>query len=207
MSAPWPSRRSIISIQLLTQLGVDLGLSLDRCLQETGLSPVQLSSLNGEIEAHRELQLIANLVEALPAVADLGLQAGRRYHVTSYGAWGYAILSSATVRQAAELGLRYHGLTYAFTRISLSVDDTIANLNFDDSALPPRQHDFIVQEKHQLCAGDLPEPLADLGQPALCPFCCRPLNYEVPGEPAPRPGPGVRASLLFLGGGLLNLAP
>lgn len=101
MSAPWPARRSIISIQLLTQLGLDLGLSLDRCLHETGLSPVQLASLNGEIEAQRELQLIANLIEALPAVSDLGLQAGRRYHLTTYGAWGYAILSSATVRQVS----------------------------------------------------------------------------------------------------------
>jgi AraC-like DNA-binding protein len=145
MSAPWPARRSIISIQLLTQLGLDLGLSLDSCLHETGLSPMQLASLNGEIEAQRELQLIANLIEALPAVEDLGLQAGRRYHVTSYGAWGYAILSSATARQAAELGLRYHGLTYAFTRISLSVDEAVASLNFDDNALPPALHDFIVQ--------------------------------------------------------------
>ena len=81
----------------------------------------------------------------LPDVDDLGLQAGRRYHLTTYGAWGYAILSSATVRQAAELGLRYHGLTYAFTRISLSLDDAIASLHFDDSALPPALHDFIVQ--------------------------------------------------------------
>ena len=145
MSAPWPARRSIISLQLLTQLGLDLGLSLDKCLHETGLSPVQLASLNGEIDAQRELQLIANLIEALPDVGDLGLQAGRRYHLTTYGAWGYAILSSATVRQAAELGLRYHGLTYAFTRISLSVDDAVASLYFDDSALTPTLHDFIVQ--------------------------------------------------------------
>jgi AraC-like DNA-binding protein len=106
---------------------------------------MQLAGLNGEIEAQRELQLIANLIEALPAVEDLGLQAGRRYHVTSYGAWGYAILSSATARQAAELGLRYHGLTYAFTHISLSVDEAVASLNFDDNALPPGLHDFIVQ--------------------------------------------------------------
>ena len=145
MSAPWPARRSIISIQLLTQLGLDLGLSLDECLHATGLSPVQLTRLNGDVEARSELRLIANLIEALPAVADLGLQAGRRYHLTTYGAWGYAILSSATVRQAAELGLRYHGLTYAFTGISLNLDKAVAHLNFDDGALPPALRDFIVQ--------------------------------------------------------------
>jgi len=145
MSAPWPARRSIISIQLLTQLGLDLGLSLNECLHATGLSPVQLTRLNGDVEARSELRLIANLIEALPAVADLGLQAGRRYHLTTYGAWGYAILSSATVRQAAELGLRYHGLTYAFTGISLNLGKAVAHLNFDDGALPTALRDFIVQ--------------------------------------------------------------
>ncbi|WP_202884190.1 AraC family transcriptional regulator [Pseudomonas berkeleyensis] len=174
MSAPWPARRSIISIQLLTQLGLDLGLSLDRCLHGTGLSPLQLASLNGEIDAERELNLIANLIEALPTVSDLGLQAGRRYHLTTYGAWGYAILSSATVRQAAELGLRYHGLTYAFTRISLSVADDIVSLNFDDSALPPALHDFIVQRDmlgalvvvRELLGSALPLLALELRQPA-----------------------------------------
>ncbi|MBF8161416.1 AraC family transcriptional regulator [Pseudomonas mendocina] len=145
MSPPWPPRRSIVSIQLLTQLGLDLGLNLDVCLKDTGLDPMQLASLHGEVDAERELRLIANLLEALPDLGDLGLQAGRRYHLTTYGAWGYAILSSATVRQAAELGLRYHGLTYAFTRISLNLKDGVASLHFDDSALPPALHDFIVQ--------------------------------------------------------------
>ncbi len=145
MPPPWPARRSIISVQLLTQLGLDLGLSLDRCLHGTGLTPVHLTGLNGEVEAACELQLIANLVEALPRVGDLGLQAGRRYHLTTYGAWGYAILSSANVRQAAELGLRYHGLTYAFTRISLNVEGAVASLCFDDQALQPALLDFIVQ--------------------------------------------------------------
>lgn len=145
MSAPWPPRRDIISIQLLTQLALDLGLDLQRCLQNTGLTPLHIASQHAEVEAERELRLIANLVEALSALSDLGLRAGRRYHLSTYGAWGYAILSSATVRQAAELGLRYHGLTYAFTQISLEEDGALASLRFDDQAAPAALHDFIVQ--------------------------------------------------------------
>lgn len=145
MSASWPTRRSIISIQLLTQFALELGLDLQRCLQNTGLTPLHIASQHAEVEAKQELQLITNLLEALPEPGDLGLRAGRRYHLSTYGAWGYAILSSATVRQAAELGLRYQGLTYAFTRISLDEDGSSANLHFDDRDLPAALHDFIVQ--------------------------------------------------------------
>ena len=52
-------RRSITSAQLLTQLGLDHGLSVERCLLNTGLSPLQLAELHSEIEGAQELQLIA----------------------------------------------------------------------------------------------------------------------------------------------------
>ena len=157
------------------------------------------------IRDRRELQLIANLIEALPDVDDLGLQAGRRYHLTTYGAWGYAILSSATVRQAAELGLRYHGLTYAFTRISLSLDDAIASLHFDDSALPPALHDFIVQRDmlgalvvvRELLDSALPLLALELRQPApadVSPFIAA--FGQVPRFGAPRNRMGFAADLL-----------
>lgn len=180
MSPPWPARRSILSMQLLTQLGLELGLDLDTCLRDTGLSAVQLAVPHGEIDAGRELQLIANLVQALPAVADLGLQAGRRYHLTSYGAWGYAILSSASVRQATALGLRYQGLTYAFTRISLDEDGVSASLGFDDSALDEELRPFIVQRDMvgaQLIVREL------LGAPL--PLSCLELRQQTPAEVAP----------------------
>ncbi|MFI8747641.1 AraC family transcriptional regulator [Pseudomonas sp. NPDC077186] len=180
MSPPWPARRSILSMQLLTQLGLELGLDLDTCLRDTGLSAMQLAVPHGEIDAGRELQLIANLVQALPDVADLGLQAGRRYHLTSYGAWGYAILSSASVRQAAALGLRYQGLTYAFTRIGLDEDGVSASLRFDDGALPEELRPFIVQRDMlgaQLIVREL------LGAPL--PLTCLELRQQPPAELAP----------------------
>ena len=106
-------RRSITSVQLLTQLGL---------LRDTGLSPLQLAELHSGIEGAQESQLIRNLIEALPGRDDLGLQAGLRYQLTTYGIWGYALLSSQSFRQAADLGLRYLDLTFAFNRISLRED-------------------------------------------------------------------------------------
>ncbi|MHA6493608.1 AraC family transcriptional regulator [Pseudomonas borbori] len=145
MTPTWPARRSITSVQLLTQLGLDHGLSIERCLRDTGLDALQLADLQCEIGASQELQLVANLVTALPDVADLGLQAGLRYQLTTYGIWGYALLSSQSFRQAAELGLRYLDLTFAFNQVSLSEDAHHAHLDLDASAIPPALQDFLVQ--------------------------------------------------------------
>ncbi|MGG5873762.1 AraC family transcriptional regulator [Pseudomonas peli] len=137
-------RRSITSVQLLTQLGIDHGLSVERCLHNTGLSPLQLAELHSEIEGPQELQLIRNLIDALPAQYDLGLQAGLRYQLTTYGIWGYALLSSQTFRQAADLGLRYLDLTFAFNRITLCEDANQAHLQLDGSHLPGQVRDFLL---------------------------------------------------------------
>ena len=137
-------RRSITSAQLLTQLGLDHGLSVEQCLRHTGLSPLQLAELHSEIEGAQELQLICNLIEALPTQDDLGLQAGLRYQLTTYGIWGYALLSSQSFRQAADLGLRYLDLTFAFNRISLREDADQAHLQLDGSHLPDQVRDFLL---------------------------------------------------------------
>jgi AraC-like DNA-binding protein len=137
-------RRSITSVQLLTQLGLDHGLSVEHCLRDTGLSPLQLAELHSEIEGNQELQLIRNLIEALPEQVDLGLQAGLRYQLTTYGIWGYALLSSQTFRQAAELGLRYLDLTFAFNHVTLREDANQAHLDLDGSHLPAQVRDFLL---------------------------------------------------------------
>jgi hypothetical protein len=143
-SATHLPRRSITSAQLLTQLGLDHGLSVERCLHNTGLSPLQLAELHSEIDGAQELQLISNLIGALPEQHDLGLQAGLRYQLTTYGIWGYALLSSQTFRQAAELGLRYLDLTFVFNRISLSEDASHAHLQLDGSHLPNQLRSFLL---------------------------------------------------------------
>jgi AraC-like DNA-binding protein len=137
-------RRSITSVQLLTQLGLDHGLSVEHCLRDTGLSPLQLAELHSEIEGNQELQLIRNLIEALPEQVDLGLQAGLRYQLTTYGIWGYALLSSQTFRQAAELGLRYLDLTFAFNHVTLREDANQAHLDLNGSHLPAQVRDFLL---------------------------------------------------------------
>ena len=83
----WPARRSIISAQLQTQFGMDQGLSIEQCLAGSGLTLSQLGDPASEIDASQELILIGNLVAALGHIPDLGLLAGQRYHLSTYGIW------------------------------------------------------------------------------------------------------------------------
>ncbi|SEP68369.1 AraC-type DNA-binding protein [Pseudomonas cuatrocienegasensis] len=142
---PRPPRRSITSVQLLTQLGLDHGLSVDSCLADTGLTPLQLADLQGEIDTRQELQVVSNLITALPAISDLGLRAGLRYQLTTYGIWGYAMLGSQNFRQAAELGLRYLDLTFALNHIHLLEEGDQAHLYLEDRDVPPALRGFLVQ--------------------------------------------------------------
>jgi AraC-like DNA-binding protein len=145
VTAPWPQRRSAISVQLLTQFGLDQGLSIDACLAGTGLSWQQLADPGGEVEAGQELLLIGNLVRALGERPGIGLLAGKRYQLNTYGIWGFALLSSPTYREAARLGLRYLDLTYAFHGMQLEEHGDEAHLLLDDRAIPPELRRFILE--------------------------------------------------------------
>ncbi len=138
-------KRSITSLQILTQLGIEHGLSVEQCLAGTGLAALQLADATLEVEPGTELQLIRNLLAVLPDEPTLGLKAAQRYQLTTYGIWGYALLSSPTIRSAAELGLRYLDLTFAFAHISLQEDDVLAHICVDCSAVDADVQAFITQ--------------------------------------------------------------
>jgi AraC-like DNA-binding protein len=145
MSA-WPQQRSISSAQLLTQLAQEFGISLADCLRGTGITVHQLNDNLAEVSAEQELALVTNIIQAnngrTPA---LGLMAGKRYHLGSYGIWGFALLSSATLREAIQLGIRYIDLTFSFNQAQLAESPTTASLILDGSAIPEHCRQFLVE--------------------------------------------------------------
>ncbi|QUQ65568.1 AraC family transcriptional regulator [Kutzneria sp. CA-103260] len=130
------NRRSVTSAALLTQLAREHGLPADRCLRGTGLRPADLSDPAVEIDAGQELALIGNLVRGLAHVPGLGLVAGRRYHLTSYGLLGLAAISSPTLGQAIETGLRFLDLTFMFVPFVVERSRFGLTAVLDERALP-----------------------------------------------------------------------
>lgn len=146
MSKPaWDFRRSVASARLLAELACEHGMPVSASLQHTGLDPAALADPGTEIEARQELQLIRNVVQALPQVPGLGLAAGTRYHLTAYGIWGFALISSPTLRSAIDVALRYLDLTFAFNRMTLEADARELRLVLDDRDIPEDVRRFCVE--------------------------------------------------------------
>ncbi|MEO1818590.1 AraC family transcriptional regulator [Pseudomonas sp.] len=141
---PWPRLRNIGSVQLMTQLGTELGLTVPQCLQGTGLDVMALADGQAQVEATQELQVVGNLLTGLPEQPLLGLLAGRRYQLSRYGIWGYALLSSASLGEALEMGLRYLDLTFAFCRIHAREDASGRWLVIDDRWIEPSLRRFLL---------------------------------------------------------------
>lgn len=124
------SIRGITSAQIIVEFGKEQGITAGDLLKKTGIKPAQLSDHHMQIQDEQELQILKNLLQHITDPFQAGIELGSRYHLTSYGIMGYALLSSSTMRKAIEIGLRYLGLTYAFSDIFLMNEDNDVALGF-----------------------------------------------------------------------------
>ncbi len=122
--------RSITSAQIIIEYGEERGINASKLLKGSGLKPAQLHDHQMQIQDKQELKILENLLRFIPEPFQVGIALGSRYHLTSYGIMGYALLSSSTMGKAIELGLRYLGLTYAFSDIFLSNNEGDTELGF-----------------------------------------------------------------------------
>ncbi|MEW6271134.1 MAG: AraC family transcriptional regulator [Thermodesulfobacteriota bacterium] len=142
---PWEVRRGIGSVQLLVGLAAEHGVAPGACLRGSGIRTESLHDPVAEIEAAQELLVVRNLVRHLGDVPGIGLEAGRRYRLTAYGIWGYALLSSRTLRSACEFGIRYLDLTFAFVRFRTDRTRRELRIVLDDSSIPEECRQFLLE--------------------------------------------------------------
>ncbi|EXF91776.1 AraC family transcriptional regulator [Pseudomonas fluorescens HK44] len=95
------------------------GLSSEALLAGSGISAADLSRADTRITTNQEMQVCAN---AVALKRDIGLELGRRMHVSSYGILGYALLTSDTFGDALRLALRYPALLGTLFELSLEED-------------------------------------------------------------------------------------
>jgi AraC-like DNA-binding protein len=140
-------RRGIASVHLLVGLAAEHGVGAVRCLAGSGIRPERLEDPFAEIEAAQELIVVRNIVRHLGDIPGIGLEAGRRYRLTAYGIWGYALLSSRTLRSASEFGIRYLDLTFAFTRFRAERErgSDALRVVLDDAPIPPECRRFLLE--------------------------------------------------------------
>jgi AraC-like DNA-binding protein len=143
----WDFCRSITSVQILVSLGLEHGAALDRLLLNTALDQASLDNPETVVEASAEMAVVRNLLRELPHVANLGLLAGERYHLSAYGIWGFALASSPTARKAVELSQTYQELTFVFSGFTVEEHDDYAILVFDNTDVPDDVRLFSIERE------------------------------------------------------------
>jgi AraC-like DNA-binding protein len=137
--------RAPTSALLLANLGRDHGVPLAVSLTGTGLRPADLRQPDGTVTGDQELVIIDNILDALGDPPGLGVEAGLRYHLTTYGIWGFALISSPTLREAVHMGLRYLELTYSYCRFTNRETREELNLRLEVDGMTPRMERFLIE--------------------------------------------------------------
>ncbi|QLY30584.1 AraC family transcriptional regulator [Nocardia huaxiensis] len=112
----WNFPRGTASVAVMAEFAADHGVTADRILAGTGLTPQQLIDPEAQIPADTELTVVRNLLRELPEVPALGVEVGSRYRISTFGIFGFACVTSPTLREAISLALRYYRLGFAFCR-------------------------------------------------------------------------------------------
>ncbi|SED83180.1 AraC-type DNA-binding protein [Gordonia malaquae] len=165
----WSIPRSAAGVVLLLGLAEASGVEPSACLAGTGLDAAELGRPDAEVSPRQELAVITNLVDAVDDPTGLGVTAGMRYQLTTYGMFGFALLSSPTLRSAIDVGLRFLDLTFVFSRITQVETSDGVELILTAPDVPERLRRFVIErDAAAVCAihRDLtggPEPAVRIG--------------------------------------------
>lgn len=139
----WDFPRGTASIELMTRFAAERGLAAEKLLAATTLSPELLADPGVQVDARQELAVVRALAE-LDGSDATALELGRRYRVTTFGIFGFACISSPTLRDAMLFALRYFDLSFAFCIPHVGLDGDRLTLELDDSRVPADVARFLV---------------------------------------------------------------
>jgi AraC-like DNA-binding protein len=94
---------------IMVKIGQKKGISQDSLLENTEIDPAAFSDPKALLTYQQVIILINNMLKLCNG-PTLGLELGNAININQFGMLGYAILSCANVRQALNLGLKYHVL-------------------------------------------------------------------------------------------------
>lgn len=114
----------------------------EQLLAGSGIAAADLGCADTRITRTQEQQVCAN---ALNLRSDLGLELGRRMHVSAYGMVGYAALSSATFGDAWQMMLHYPALLGTYFQLDLQIEGELAWVSASDYQQAPALEIFNLE--------------------------------------------------------------
>jgi len=101
----YPAAKIAIVVDALAAEGVPVADALRR----TSLSPSDLQSPTTQVSVNQVIETYRNAVR-LAHAPHFAFEAGLKTHVSSYGMYGFAILSSMNFRETMHFAVKYHQL-------------------------------------------------------------------------------------------------
>ncbi|MGW4487490.1 AraC family transcriptional regulator [Amycolatopsis sp. NPDC004368] len=138
----WDFPRGTASVLLMLGFGEDHGVSAGELLP--GTPREALTGPEKQVDARQELAVVRALVAHTGGSDDLALELGRRYRVTTFGIFGFACISSPTMRDAMLFALRYLDLSFTFCIPHVELDAHGISLLMDDTRVPADVARFLV---------------------------------------------------------------
>lgn len=172
----WDFPRGTAGIGVVVAFGAEHGVTARALLNGTGLTPETLDDPSTVVPAAVELRVLSNLAAALPGRDALGWELGCRYHVTTFGILGFALMSSRTVGEAFTLAFRFLDLSHIFSTPTVTVESDEVRIGLAAYDLPDAVARLVVER-------DLTAILTVLGE--LVPGGM-PVTELVSAWPAPR---------------------
>lgn len=108
----------------------DTGVKVTTLLAGSDLTELRLRSASARVSYKQMITVFRNALRLSPD-PTFALRAGQRMHVTSYGMYGYALMSSASHEAALEFAAKFHTVMGPVAAMNLALSDTGAMFEYD----------------------------------------------------------------------------
>jgi len=107
----------IVKVATILDLLVEEGVAVEQALAGTGLSAAALTSPAARVSLLQVAECYRNAIRLSPD-PWFAWHAGLRFHVSSYGMYGFAMLSSTNFRQTMRFAVAYHALATPLAEVT-----------------------------------------------------------------------------------------
>ena len=115
------------SVRLFVEHMVRRGIPLPRLLRGTAIDATLLDEKDARILSADYLRVVSNALDECGDPA-LGLSFGQEQNLAEFGVWGYAIISSATVGEAAQIALKFWELNGALVKLRFKREEEFSTV-------------------------------------------------------------------------------
>lgn len=106
------------------------GIGARAALHGSGLSQALLRAPATRVSYEQQITVFRNALRLAPDGA-VALRAGSRMHVTAYGMWGYALLSSRSLADILDLSIKYRAVIGPLAAMNYETQDGIGMARFN----------------------------------------------------------------------------